>query len=191
MIISLFYHISNNIEPANWTLWVQNLQKHLNLIANQHKIHRFREYHFELGFKLHKVYLPIVDDGEGSYLLWPAGLVRCRKYPLAVYLFAVSIYLNSDLSMRKVAVLTRKQFGLQNFSHSTISRTLGSLAQLVNDFGQEPTEIQDAPPKKTCKLHSTLQLRLASFLKDIPKNPFLYAQKLAFQFFHLHQILML
>ena len=61
--------------------------------------------------------------------LWPALRLPYRKYPVHVYLYAVALYLSTDLNMRSAAAEVKKTFGLDGFSHSTLCRTLKKLRE--------------------------------------------------------------
>lgn len=69
-----------------------------------------------------------------NIVLWPAIKLPYRKYPVYVYLYAVALYLSTDLSMRSVVAEVRKIFGLDGFSHSTLCRTLKKLGEMPGDF---------------------------------------------------------
>lgn len=62
-----------------------------------------------------------------NIVLWPADKLPYRKYPVYVYLYAVALYLSTDLNMRSAAAEVKKTFGLDSFSHSTLCRTLKKL----------------------------------------------------------------
>jgi len=72
---------------------------------------------------------PLIRTESGNVtVIWPAFKLPFRKYPAYVYLYAVILYLSSDLSMRKVCTKVRKTFGIDGFCHSTLSRTLKKLS---------------------------------------------------------------
>lgn len=93
-----------------------------------------------LSFKSHEYDLrvPVLTPASGCIshplVLWPSEKLPRRKYPASAYLFAVSLYLSSQLSMREVAERTRQKFGLEKFSHSTLSRALKKLLQNANSI---------------------------------------------------------
>lgn len=64
-----------------------------------------------------------------NIVLWPADKLPYRKYPVYVYLYAVALYLSTNLSMRSAAAEVKKTFGLDGFSHSTLCRTLKKLKE--------------------------------------------------------------
>lgn len=78
---------------------------------------------------------PMLKNTEQkNIVIWPAIKLPYRKYPVYVYLYAAALYLSSDLSMRSVAAKVRNIFGLDKFSHSTLSRTLKKLSGIVEDL---------------------------------------------------------
>ena len=68
------------------------------------------------------------SDDKKNIVICPSIKLPNRKYPVYVYIYAVILYLSSGLSMRKVALKVRTKFGLENFSHSTLSRVLNKLS---------------------------------------------------------------
>jgi len=83
----------------------------------------------------------------GSYqIVWPSFKLPNRSYPVFVYLYAAALYLSSGESMRDTAERVIKFFGLETFSHTTISRFLRKIyltlpglihygAQVVSEWG--------------------------------------------------------
>ncbi len=76
----------------------------------------------------------IKSPDHENIVLWPAFKLPYRKYPVYVYLYAAALYLSTDLSMRKVAAKVRKTFGLDKFSHSTVSRSLKKLTMIIEEL---------------------------------------------------------
>lgn len=76
----------------------------------------------------------IKDSHQKTIVIWPAIKLPNRKYPVYVYLYAAALYLSCNLSMRNVAAKVRNIFGLDKFSHSTVSRSLKKLAVIVDDL---------------------------------------------------------
>jgi len=75
---------------------------------------------------------PLLKGGDGqNIVLWPAIKLPFRKYPVYVYLYATVLYLSSGLSMRDTAAQVRRHFGLDTFSHSTVSRALRKLSDIA------------------------------------------------------------
>jgi hypothetical protein len=83
------------------------------------------------------------SPAKEKVVLWPAIKLPYRKYPVYVYLYAVALYLSSDLSMRDVAAKVRNLFGLDKFSHSTVSRSLKKLEGIVQDLGLIAADISE------------------------------------------------
>lgn len=76
----------------------------------------------------------IKNTHHKNAVIWPAIKLPYRKYPVYVYLYAAALYLSSNLSMRNVALKVRNLFGLDKFSHSTLSRTLKKLTVIVENL---------------------------------------------------------
>lgn len=185
MMISLLGNLINGLDHKSWT---KNLQTFLDVFAVQSGIKRFREYRLLLDHKEYPIRIPILDEDGDYTLYWPAGLLRRRAYPLAVYLFAVCIYLTGGLSMREAAAVTRKQFGLERFSHSTISRTKKKLFDLLENFILEFPEL---PTASDTLQESSLVKRLRRMLEGMLIDPFFHAENLALRFFHRYQVFLM
>ena len=85
----------------------------------------------------YEVAYPIVTnrETEGKIVILPEFVSPHRPYPIYVYIFAVGIYeLNPGIPQRAVASLTRKQFGLETFSHSTVCRVRKHFQEIVRDM---------------------------------------------------------
>jgi len=101
------------------------------------------------------------SDDKKNIVICPSIKLPNRRYPVYVYVYAVILYLSSSLSMRKVALKVRTKFGLENFSHSTLSRVLNKLslnaeeiAMLsdADDFEEPQIEIKTRPVWKETQL---------------------------------------
>lgn len=184
MIISPFSCTINNMKPKEW---IKNVQDFLSTTARRLGIYRFKEYYLEINFRVEKILVPVLDS-EQNTLFWPVGMIRRRRYPLAVYLLAVAMYQTSDCSMREVAKLVRKTFGLEKFSHSTISRARKSLLMLLTTFSEEfNQDNQDLGYLSKKKNPTALHLRLSYMLKKICIDPLHETEKLALYFFKRYQ----
>jgi hypothetical protein len=96
----------------------------------------------------------IKNPQQENIVIWPAIKLPHRKYPVHIYLYAVAIYLSSNLSMRKVAAKVRNVFGLDKFSHSTLSRSLKKLVAIVDEL--EMIVATDMPEYKDISCGDTL-----------------------------------
>ena len=98
-------------------------------------------YKLHLNNREFQIECPVIKNPQQeSMVIWPAFKLPFRKYPVHVYLHAVALYLSSDLSMRKVAEKVRITFGLEKFSHSTVSRALKKLTAIVEELEKLLTE---------------------------------------------------
>jgi len=94
-----------------------------------------KEYRITLKHKEITVCCPIYKDiNKNSITYIPAHILPHRGYPVGVYLYAIALYLSSKLSMRDTATEVKKRFGLETFSHSTISRTLSRITENVHQI---------------------------------------------------------
>lgn len=90
-------------------------------------------YKININNKDYQLSCPLINTENCSkVVLWPSVKLPFRKYPVYVYLYAVALYLSTNKSMRTVADEVKKLFGLEKFSHSTLSRTLKKLKMEVD-----------------------------------------------------------
>ena len=106
------------------------LNKYKKLLVKQYVFYRFYWKGRQLTLKcdllnIHK---------DIKVVLWPSHKLPFRKYPVHVYLYAIAIYLSEKINMRTAAEKTRKNFNLETFSHSTLSRALKRLSQNLGDL---------------------------------------------------------
>jgi len=90
-------------------------------------------YKININNKDYQLSCPLINLQECSkVVLWPSFKLPFRKYPVHIYLYAAALYLSTNKSMRTVADEVKKLFGLEKFSHSTLSRTLKKLSVEVD-----------------------------------------------------------
>lgn len=153
-----------------------------------------REYRIEFKNKRFTLQTALVTLPSGtSFCIWPAMKLPRRPYPAAAYLYAVAMYLSSNLSQRQVSEQVKRLFQLQNFSHSTISRSVAKLLSRLDDleavFGTgicSPSAARRA--RWTTAFYAAAQ-RLTALLGSLLRLPTLDAvmnagNQLAYQFFH-------
>ena len=132
------------------------------------------------------------SDDKKNIVICPSIKLPNRKYPVYVYIYAVILYLSSGLSMRKVALKVRTKFGLENFSHSTLSRVLNKLylnaeeiAMLSDsdDFEAPQTAIKTRPCWKETQLekYQLLHKTLSQILD--PDKYMDFSSLLSYQFY--------
>jgi signal recognition particle subunit SEC65 len=105
----------------------QDLMKNLS----SYKILRRKSlsYRLILNHQEKRMVCPLLKNSTGeNNVLWPSEKLPFRKYPVYVYTYAIALYLSSSISMRKTARKVCQKFGLENFSHSTLSRVLKKLS---------------------------------------------------------------
>lgn len=90
-------------------------------------------YKININNKDYQLSCPLINIKDcPKVVLWPSVKLPFRKYPVYVYLYAAVLYLSTSKSMRTVANEVKKLFGLETFSHSTLSRTLKKLKMEVD-----------------------------------------------------------
>lgn len=94
----------------------------------------------EFRYKEISIECPVIlDKGKPVGIIMPAFKLPYRAYPCFVYLYAAVLYL-AGISMRTAAKQTKIRFGLEKFSHSTISRVMKVLILKADNIS-----ILDAP----------------------------------------------
>jgi hypothetical protein len=123
-----------NIDDDNFYCTFSN--ETLNKLSYYHLARRRNiTYKFFISNRELRLVCPLLKTmANENVVLWPSIKLPFRKYPVYVYFYAVALYLSSNLSMREVAARTRIQFGLDKFSHSTLSRTLKRLSGIVEEL---------------------------------------------------------
>ena len=129
MILTLFFEKFNILKNEICGINASYLE---TLRSNGLFSDKYKEYKISYNYHDYILKCPIIKtsiNSDETSVLLPSFKLPRRKYPVFVYLYAVTLYLYSEISMRKVAALVCKRFGLKNFSHSTISRSLKKLTQ--------------------------------------------------------------
>ena len=122
----------------------EELQEYLSLGA---VIKKKKLYYMVLHYHMITIECPVLQMDDGRYsIVWPSFKLPNRSYSVFVYLYAAALYLSSGESMRDTAERVIKFFGLETFSHTTISRFLRKIyltlpglihygAQVVSEWG--------------------------------------------------------
>lgn len=123
MIVTL---INSEINIEDGKIFFQNAK----LEAQYGKIKKFRTYKINMNNFEYTLMCPeIVTVSSENTVFWPSFKLPYRKYPVYVYIYAAALYLSTNKSMRMVAADVKKKFGLEKFSHSTVSRCLKKLLE--------------------------------------------------------------
>jgi hypothetical protein len=134
LIITLTNIEFNNQGNEIYTIKPEELEilRSTGVISKKNKI-----YTLSFNYRDFQLKCPLFEFRLGKMaVIWPSFKLPRRPYPCFIYLYAAARYLTTELSMREVAEEVRKKFGLETFSHSTISRALKKLIQQV-DLHQE------------------------------------------------------
>jgi len=90
---------------------------------------------------------PRYTFADGSFIVViPWFLIPGRPYPVQIYMHACGLYsANPGMGQRAAAKATRAEFGLEKFSHSTVSRSFRAFENsrkqgLAQRFGEEVGE---------------------------------------------------
>jgi hypothetical protein len=131
MIITLTSHeINIDIDNFSCNLESEVLNK---LVSENLSRKKTASYKLFINNRELRLVCPLLKNEQSkNVVIWPSFKLPFRKYPVYVYLYAVALYLSSDLSMRNTASFVRNAFRLDKFSHSTISRALKKLSTIVD-----------------------------------------------------------
>lgn len=130
LIITLTNTEFNNTGNEIFTIKPEELQllRSMGIISKKNKI-----YTLTFNYRDFQLHCPLFEFRPGkTAVIWPSFKLPRRPYPCFIYLYAVTRYLTTKMSMRLVAEEVRKKFGLATFSHSTISRALKKLIQQIS-----------------------------------------------------------
>jgi len=117
------------------------------------------------------------ENGAEPVVIIPEFLVPRRPYPVYVYLYAIDLYSNTpEKGQRWAAEATRRHFGLESFSHTTLGRALKAFVRRMCGRGSEAPENDGAEAANTCEAPSfpvaqaTAELRklAAQWLRGMP-----------------------
>jgi len=102
-----------------------------------------RRYLLRIHHKEYTVSCPeFRKKGAEPIVVIPEFLVPGRRYPVYVYMYAISLYIRMPgKGQRWASEETRKRFGLASFAHTTLGRALKSFVRCT---GCEPASISGA-----------------------------------------------
>jgi len=162
------------------------------LIAQGAVIKKKKQYLLIIHHHQISIECPILQMKDGSYqLIWPSFKLPNRPYPVFVYLFAVAWYLSSKDAMRATAKKVIQVFGLETFSHTTISRFLRVLyqilpyllrygVQIVKDWGLTSSQVIRRRHWEESQYEQAQQLN--GLLEPVLRAPPDFGQWLAYQY---------
>jgi hypothetical protein len=114
-----------NINKENMTVTFSDY----GILPEYKYINRYRTYKVNINNSDYDLKCPEISTGSNEKkVIWPSFKLPYRKYPVYVYFYAAALYLSTNKSMRETAAKVRKKFGLEKFSHSTLSRCIKKLA---------------------------------------------------------------
>ncbi len=128
--------MNEKINIKNDSFYCNFSDETLKKLSSQNLMRRCNvSYGFFINNRELKLVCPLLKtESVENVVLWPSIKLPFRKYPVYVYFYSVALYLSSDLNMRDAAAKTRIQFGLDKFSHSTLSRALKKLSAIVEEL---------------------------------------------------------
>lgn len=144
-------------------------------------IKKNKQYRLVLHYRQFTIESPILLMDDGSYrIIWPSFKLPYRPYPVFVYLYAAAWYLSSGESQRATAEKVMHFFGLETFSHTTISRFLRRLypilpylipygAQIINTWGVTASRV--IPRKHWDKSQYASAEQLTCLIDPVLRSP--------------------
>ncbi len=188
MIVTLIWHeINYNLDEISCIS-----KNHQEILAKHDMLtNKTKEYKLTCNYRDYILKCPILNIpgcSQPVILCSPIKIPR-KKFPSYVYLYAVALYLSNDLSMRKVAQIVRKTFGLDTFSHSTISRTLKRLAVNKDKFFESGLQHIKNTLRVRARICKSTDMETAdtllSALQPILDNPKTYGSSLIYTYYCL------
>lgn len=151
---------------------------------------QYRELRINFDSVEYTILCPILYINNKKIILHPAIKLPRRKYPCYVYLYAVIRYINSDLSMREIAILTRRKFGLDKFSASTVCRSVTQFIKIkdqINNNNDNNDKTEDMKLNyhiSFCKkLTYKIAYQLLSTFRIALNDPISFTTRLVYRFF--------
>ena len=94
---------------------------------------------------MYEIVCPEIQDAAVRYLVVPEFMIPGRWYPIYVYIYGMVLYSsNPKMGQREAAEKTRKRFGLETFSHTTLGRAMKKLEALINTNEERPNSDNEA-----------------------------------------------
>ena len=88
-----------------------------------------------------------------GYLVIPKFIIPGRPFPIYVYLYGIILYsTNPKMGQREAAEKTRKRFGLETFSHTTLGRAMKRLEIRIKAFKDKPQCDEPLPENSSSSL---------------------------------------
>ena len=174
MIVTLI-HKEINIKDGKMFFNRTDLLSH-NLNNNKTRVYRVIQDNFEYDLLCPER----ITETQEKMVFWPSFKLPYRKYPVYVYLYAAALYLSTEKSMREVAFEIRRKFGLEKFSHSTVSRTLKKLRNnldILIEIGTQPEDFKTPVKRrkwdnKKSNEYENLLRAISTILIDSKTNSF-------------------
>jgi len=103
--------------------------------SNEDATTKERTYILECGEVEYEIICPEMQDCGAKYLYIAEFHIPRRPYPIYIYLYGIILYSsNPEMSQREAAEKTRKHFGLETFSHTTLGRAIKKLELRIKGF---------------------------------------------------------
>ena len=110
-----------------------------------------RAYKLQCGREAYEIHCPEVQTENGRVLIVPTLIIPGMRYPVYVYIYAVTVYsANPEMGQREAAKLTKEYFGLETFSHTTLGRAMKKVEALIAD-GAEGTGSESATQQREAR----------------------------------------
>ena len=115
------------------------------------KLLKEHTYVLDCGQVTYDIICPEIKAHGTKLLIVPEFLLLGRPYPVYVYLYGIILYSsNPEMGQREAAEETRKQFGLDTFSHTTLGRAIKRLEEWIKGFEDKAESEESSPEKIRC-----------------------------------------
>jgi len=118
------------------------------------KVLRTHIYKLVCGKSDYEIVCAEISKDKIKHLIVAEFIIPNRPYPVYVYIYAVMLYsLNYEMGQRKAAELTRTNFGLATFSHTTLGRALKRIELRI--VGEQ--SVAESEPQMSTKAFPTVE----------------------------------
>jgi len=119
--------------------------------SNEDTTMKERTYVLQCGEVKYDIICPEIQ-GDGDKCLYVAEFhIPRRPYPIYIYLYGIILYSsNTEMGQREAAEKTRKHFGLETFSHTTLGRAIKKLELRIKAFEDKSDSEESALEHNGC-----------------------------------------
>ena len=158
--ISFTYIIADNrrIETTDGQIFHVDPADQKQRSLNEGATSKERTYKLECGELKYDIICPEMHDNGAKCLYIAEFHIPRRPYPIYVYLYGIILYSsNPEMGQREAAEKTRKHFGLETFSHTTLGRAIIKLELRIKAF-EGKSDGEELTPEHNSRCFPTVEL---------------------------------